>query len=312
VVGWSVTNRCNLRCAHCRVWSRPATELDTGAALELVDGMARAGVRVLGLTGGEALVRADLGRLVRAALDRGIQVGLNTNGILVPDRIDELSGISILKVSVDGPEPIHDAIRGRGSFRRAVAALDLARARGIGIEVAATITSAGAPRVGDLIDLARSLGAALTFQPALASRLGSADPNPLTCAREAFRQALAVLAEDRRRPGSPVRTSGSVLRHFARWPDAAPVACAGGRVACRVDPGGDVFHCGRVRLQLPRRNALSDGFLPAFEGLPEIACSQCWCAPRLEMNFLFDGHPDVWLGMAARVLARRLATGRRR
>ena len=103
VVGLCLTKRCNYRCVHCDVWDQSLPEMEAGDALRLLQDMARAGVRVLSLTGGEVLMRPDLGVLVRAATAAGMSVGVNTNGALVGERIDDLAGISLLMVSLDGP-----------------------------------------------------------------------------------------------------------------------------------------------------------------------------------------------------------------
>jgi radical SAM protein with 4Fe4S-binding SPASM domain len=106
-----VTGACNLRCPMCLVSHRPA--LPRSAAMpfarfrELVDGLP--GLRRLTLQGlGEPLLCPDLVAMVRYAADRGIQVGFNTNALLLTRaRAQELvdAGLGWLHVSVDAPTP---------------------------------------------------------------------------------------------------------------------------------------------------------------------------------------------------------------
>ena len=63
LVAWEVTRNCNLSCIHCRAAATcgPYTgELDTPAALKLLDEIARTGNPIVILTGGEPLLREDI------------------------------------------------------------------------------------------------------------------------------------------------------------------------------------------------------------------------------------------------------------
>ncbi len=57
IVGWSVTNRCNLRCLFCTRWKSEAAELDTGQVCANIDALYQMGTYGINFTGGEALIR---------------------------------------------------------------------------------------------------------------------------------------------------------------------------------------------------------------------------------------------------------------
>jgi len=151
-----LTRRCNLRCAMCRTWESPRrAELE---ADEIGDVLARmTELRWLDLTGGEIFVRADIHAVLRAVLDATPSVRMlhfQTNGwfrdrvlagvALVRSRRPELE--PVVTVSLDGPEALHDRIRGRsGSFARAIAtARALADVPGVDVHVGTTVTRANA------------------------------------------------------------------------------------------------------------------------------------------------------------------------
>jgi MoaA/NifB/PqqE/SkfB family radical SAM enzyme len=286
VVGWAVTYRCNLRCGYCERWREPGRELDTAAALRLIDELAAAGTVALSLTGGEPLLRRDIGSLIDRAVGRGLYVSLNTNGGPVERRKEALAGLSRLTVSLEGPRDIHDAVRGGGAFDRAVRAVEIARFLGLETQLNATVNRENQERVPEILALARDLGTRVAFQPATAGALGDDDvANPLACDAAAYRRALAVIRGERRRGrDSVVANSRGCLAHLSRWPEDAPLDCAGGIIGCRIEPDGDVFHCGRVRVERPDQNAPASGVEAAFRSLPPTACAQCWCAPRVELN----------------------------
>jgi MoaA/NifB/PqqE/SkfB family radical SAM enzyme len=104
-----VTSACNLACAMCLVSHRPPVNKAAGAMpLELfrrlVDGTP--GLRRLTLQGlGEPLLQPHLLEMVEHAKARGVEVGFNTNAMLLTrERADRLVGLGLdwLHVSLDG------------------------------------------------------------------------------------------------------------------------------------------------------------------------------------------------------------------
>jgi len=139
LVTLEVTRRCNLACRHCYVRCgpkrRPREELSFADLLGLGFSLRQAyGRRVgLALTGGEPLARPDLLPVLRFYRKLGLSVSMATNGTLIdstnaPRLARYLTGVS---VSVDGLRRTHDALRGRGSFRRALRGLFHLRGRGL-------------------------------------------------------------------------------------------------------------------------------------------------------------------------------------
>ena len=115
--GLVLTNRCNLRCRHCRVDARDPAHLDFAEAVAAIDVFHREGGRCLYLEGGEPFLwhdgRRGLDDLVDYAHGRGfLTVVVYTNGTL-PIR----TSADTVFVSVDGLRDTHDALRGE-SFDR--------------------------------------------------------------------------------------------------------------------------------------------------------------------------------------------------
>ncbi len=121
----NVTLRCNLRCAMCTTCYEVPRELETGEILGIIDQAALWGVRVFNPLGGEPFVRPDLETILAHAACKDFHVTLTTNGTLIDRRrANLLAAIPPEKLhmsfSLDGPEPVHDAIRGPGTFQRAL------------------------------------------------------------------------------------------------------------------------------------------------------------------------------------------------
>jgi cyclic pyranopterin phosphate synthase len=109
----SVTDRCNLRCTYCMaedvVFMDRAELLTFEEIARFVRIAARLGIDKVRLTGGEPLMRRDLPRLVEMLCQiEGIRdVGLTTNGLLLPGRAQALydAGLRRINVSLDTLDP---------------------------------------------------------------------------------------------------------------------------------------------------------------------------------------------------------------
>ena len=115
--GLVLTNRCNLRCRHCRMDARGPMDLDFAEVIAAIEAFHHEGGRCLYLEGGEPFLWHDgqygLDDVVGYAHDRGfLSVVVYTNGT-IPMR----TAADTVFVSVDGLRDTHDALRGK-SFDR--------------------------------------------------------------------------------------------------------------------------------------------------------------------------------------------------
>lgn len=120
----NLTLRCNLRCVMCTT-CYDSPELNTREILDLIDQAAAWGVRIFNPLGGEPFIRADLEQILQHAARRDLHTTLTTNATLINEaRAALIARVPVeklhLNISLDGPEPVHDAIRGEGTFRRAM------------------------------------------------------------------------------------------------------------------------------------------------------------------------------------------------
>ena len=143
----AVTARCPWTCPHCsRGGRRNGPELSTAEWLDVLRQLHGLGTSLIGFTGGEPCVRADLGALVHAAAAGGAATILFTSGQgFTPELATRLraAGLWAVCVSLDADtSEVHDSARGRGSFAVALDALRLARAQGFYTMAGAVATPA--------------------------------------------------------------------------------------------------------------------------------------------------------------------------
>ncbi len=133
---WEATLRCNLRCRHCGSsceGKSPVHELETSEIKAILDTIGQdfnAKRIFVSITGGEPLLRKDLFEVVAHMTGLGMRSCIVTNGTLLGvDQAQRLwdAGMRTICVSIDGLEAEHDAVRGKGSWQKAMAGISAAR-----------------------------------------------------------------------------------------------------------------------------------------------------------------------------------------
>lgn len=153
---WEVTLHCDQPCAHCGSRAGPTRkdELSTDEAVEVARALADLGCREIALIGGEAYLRSDIHVIVKTLADAGLRVAMQTGGRqMTLERATRLkeAGLRGLGVSVDGPEEVHDRLRGnRGSHAAALSALDAGRDAGLELTANTQINRLNADLLEDL------------------------------------------------------------------------------------------------------------------------------------------------------------------
>lgn len=161
-----LTENCQARCISCDYWkSRWQDAIDTERAIQLVNEISAAGIRSLRFTGGEPLLRRDFFQVLsKADTSRFKSIIIQTNGLLIKKLHKDINKSPITKVavSVDGLKQTNDLIRGiQGYFDLALEGIKLLRGKEVVLSVTLNRISAG--ELGQLAEVAGSVGAALEF-----------------------------------------------------------------------------------------------------------------------------------------------------
>lgn len=294
LVSWNLTFHCNLRCEYCYSPYLKYPEMKTPEVLAGIDEMHALGMRYVTFSGGEPLLRNDIGEIVRHAKARGITTFISTNGALLPRRIDDVAAVDRLTFSLDGPEEVHDRVRGEGAYAGAVAALALARSRGISAALTCTLSKHNLDTTDHVLDLAREHGSMVMFQPATLWLDSSDKPNPIAPEPGPYRAAIARLIE-RKQAGAPITNSVSGLRMLSRWPDPVRVRTTAGMLSCTVEPDGKILSSHLTQagtLVAARREGKT--LREEFAAAPALDYTdQPWCGPILELDLILAAHPGA-------------------
>ncbi|KPK68373.1 hypothetical protein AMJ87_12015, partial [candidate division WOR_3 bacterium SM23_60] len=160
----AVTYRCNIRCNFCYVGDRQYGELSTSDAKKILYKIVHeAQVPSVSFTGGEPMLRKDIGELVAYASGIGMWTNLITNGVLLTShnvRQLKSAGLSSAQVSIEGPNAsVHDGITGvPGSFEKTLKGISLLKDASIPVHTNTTVSQDNCVHLEEIVSLVSRLG----------------------------------------------------------------------------------------------------------------------------------------------------------
>ncbi len=137
-----LTTHCNLKCDYCYV--RSDSELPLDFWKECLGQLCQLKCYHVILTGGEPLIRRDFCEILESVVLNRMRFSVVSNGTLIRNellqKIDPFKKrCDYFQVSVDGPERIHDSVRGIGSFRSMRKGIDALQEAGYPVQAKITI-----------------------------------------------------------------------------------------------------------------------------------------------------------------------------
>lgn len=249
-----VTQRCNLSCPFCYRSAGPAAaeELDTEEWLALISSLARIGVHELRFTGGEPTSRPDILELIDAALSAGFFVTLGSNGVLTRDMVNALAARDVGRflISLDGMPPVHDRLRGAGTFERTIDTIRRLLAAGKKVRVNLVICRENLAHLRDFVQFCCSEGVEniSLIVPRAFGRAGSStftEVAPDAADMERVARVIGPISQETgvrlefqyNRYHSPAKVSDDPVIHKI-------LSCQAGTEAAFISPEGVVYACG--------------------------------------------------------------------
>jgi AdoMet-dependent heme synthase len=295
VVSWNVTRKCNLKCSHCYINATTKelkNELSTEEAKRLIDQISEVSRPLLILSGGEPLLRSDIYELIRYGTEKGLRMGLGSNGGLLDGKAATKlaeAGIKTVSISIDSHISIqHDEFRGvAGSWDKAINAIKVLRENDVLVQVNTTLTQQNYNQIDEIMSLAEQIGVEnfhLFFLVPTGRGAKMADISP-----QMYEDMIKGTFAKTHKHKLNVRPScapqfmriaegmGLDLRQWIR-------GCIAGMYYCRIYPNGDVTPCPYLPIKLGniRENSFRDIWLnsPVFNALRDPSqlkgkCGEC-------------------------------------
>ena len=295
-VRWNITNRCLYQCPFCYVdRENQQQELSTKAIKYVINQMAQT-VRCISFSGGEPLLRKDMGEIIDYCYRKQIRVELNTTGYQAVQRIKELKKVARLKLSLEGRGFIHDKLRGQGTFRQVMDVVDAAKRNGIRLAFMVTLMEDNLGEIGFLIKLSRRLNIPISFQPLYDDELNRKIREFYPDVR-GYRKAIDEIIAFKKQKSFLIRNSFAELKVIRLWPNYPPYRCAAGKLFCVVMPNGDVLPCDRIKLKAPMPNVLNLGFKKAIAHMAEPSCNSCGYIGSMSLSYLLNFDPRIMVSL---------------
>jgi MoaA/NifB/PqqE/SkfB family radical SAM enzyme len=176
-ISFTITNACNLRCKMCGQWSETGYMLDEKSKVKpamklsdwkrVIDELVEHNIGSVLIRGGEPFLYPHIQELLNYLDSKKFYISIDTNGTMLREYAADLVRIGNIHCtfSVDGPEEIHDEVRGvKGCYQEMkenimyLHELEKNNTKKIGKSICFTISPYSYKGLGVMPDVARSLG----------------------------------------------------------------------------------------------------------------------------------------------------------
>jgi SynChlorMet cassette radical SAM/SPASM protein ScmE len=273
VVSIALTSACNQHCGYCFFHGTPTQasfDLPTAEWLSFIDELGRSAVLRVELTGGEPFLREDLPEIISQIVKNRMRFSLITNATLIDDGmaafIASTGRCDELRVSLDGGRAeVHDSLRGKGTFDRAVSGIKALVRHGLPVMAMVTLHRGNYRHLPETASFALDELEVRNVMASLVTDLGEcharADSLRLTAAERT--EAIAKVIEITERYGDKIVGNRGIRATTERWASLVE-ACDLGQRTSYVQPEypGYFSSCGIATKAFYVR---SDGvFVPCF------------------------------------------------
>jgi len=285
------TFRCNLSCEYCGIWKTPKKEMNTEEVKRAMLEFANAGTIFWTFTGGEPLLRQDIGELVDYSTSLFPIVTLTTNGLLLKKRLNEVKNVNYFTISLDGPKEVTDRFRGKGTYDKTIEGIKAARELGKDVILNAVISKSNTENdlegIRKLLELAQDLGCRINFSMIYEDQFNQKTIKECLIEKNSYTKTLDLIKEYKKNKFSFIMFSDPCieqLKHPKKWKN-----CYAGRLFCDLFPDGTVLPC--LFKENQGINGLKNGFVQAFKDLPKNENCICPSTCYNELNCIFSLRP---------------------
>lgn len=300
---FNVTNSCNCHCRHCYAayYNRQnSKELTAGEIKKIIWDLRRNGCERISFSGGEPLLRKDIGELVDYVNVLGMSAVLNSNGIEVPRHIPTLRKLDSLVISLDGRPEHHNQLRGEQTAQKALEGIKSALDNGVCVFVNTVLNKYNLDDVDYMLDLAKKLGFRVEFNLAISNIFGNQDATEqIKPTNQAYLAALKYIAH-KKSEGAPILFSRAAYESVLNtWDDFAleqrlddnfsacgNFECPAGKFFCLIDSDGTLWACPHLIEKIDSRNVLEVGFASAWQVAGKHRCRGCYQVYHHEFSLL--------------------------
>jgi MoaA/NifB/PqqE/SkfB family radical SAM enzyme len=257
------------------------------------------------------MLRDDFSEIALYAKSKIPFVGVSSSGIGASKNIDALKALDIVFLSLDGPEEIHDYLRGKGSYKVATKAMELMKKEGVPFWFTAVITTKNIEHLDYVLDVAKENNTVANFIPVYAtSDKEYSDNLPLVSdiediipTKDQLQGILKKLLEWKR-SGKPIGSSSQFYKYILEWPlekevysssVVGSVGCWAGTLYSAIASDGRMYPCSQWYKDYASAeyNVKENSFSEVFRITNIPKCKSCILSCHLELNIMFSLNPGA-------------------
>ena len=329
-----VTWRCQARCRMCNIWQKAPEREFTIDEWSLFF-QRNPYLEWLTLSGGEPFLRPDIVEIVRLALDHCPKLcllNMPTNGLaaeMIEKSVTRILALGVpkfaLSISIDGPEEVHDKVRGiPGAWRRAIALLAWAKKKEqdnrsrFSVMLEHTLMPDSYGRFGEMLSQVQSsvpevqaTDIMVTIGSVSGHYYGNTSNEGLYSTVEAPRALESALREimDLRRGKFSLQPLNFFTRFFLNMAvryargGVPPMRCRAARSSVFIDPCGLVYPCNSFTRLLGSLRDNDYSIEKIFAGndmakvradIDGLKCGGCWTACEASLSVAESIMNPVW------------------
>ncbi|MBU7020020.1 MAG: radical SAM protein [Theionarchaea archaeon] len=291
---YQITEKCNLRCAHCYDDDSITSEASTDELIMILNRFLETTEKwsvtpIVPLSGGEPLLSPSfwplLDHIEEYGNDREILTSVLSNGTLVDrelaERLSTYRTLDFVQISLDGAtSKTHEKARGKGTFEKSLQAVSALRDAGIPTHIHYVVHRQNYEEAFEMTDFVRELGGGCLLITRLVPFGRGKEMETLMLTPEEVRELYTKLGIDADFALEHMG-SGNPVVHVNRLRCDWPVICTGeclSSMAQLVNKNGNHCQVGRRYIAV-----MSDG-----------TCYACRRMPVVVGNLLTQNFEEIW------------------
>jgi len=242
-INFAITSKCPYRCPHCLYGKRKKEDLSTNKILDLINEIKGLGTAILGITGGEPMLRLDLEEIISAASPELATIVYSTGYNLNKKRAEKLfkAGVDWITIGIESTDAdFQDRVRGeKGSYHTGINAIKICRETGIytAIGTIGTREKMNSGELNRIYNLANSLDVEemRLIPPSATGRWAGHTDEILTAAELELHKEFQIEHNKMR--------SGPIVTSIAYLESKEMLGCFAGYNFLYIDSAGEVCPC---------------------------------------------------------------------
>lgn len=266
------TNKCNLNCAYCKV-DRSSQDMSFETIESILDNTVELQTYCLIIAGGEPLLRKDIFDIIDYANNQGLFTCLCTNATLIDqDMASKIkdSSLDMIRFTLDSTiESKQDSIKGTGTFKRIVNAIQMLSDSHIGVNLNIPVNYDNINEAEDFVNFALKYKIrTIRFSPIINSKVH----------KDLYVDLLKKIIMLNNKYKSHLNFGNFEVLYSIQdfYNQVSQLKCPGGKISINVNSDGTVTKCPYLSESCANLNVctLKEAWLKLYNS-PPTGCDAC-------------------------------------